>query len=109
MQRLVLIVLLISGYCLGQGWAPAGSRSRAMGDASVTLQDVWAYHHNPAAIVGIKKVAFGISYENRFLLKTLHEFEDYYFVSKIELKSASSKAKKDCTYIFRQLQSKTYE
>lgn len=48
-------------------------------------------------------------YENRFLLKTLHEFEDYYFVSKIELKSASSKAKKDCTYIFRQLQSKTYE
>ena len=53
MQRIILIILLISGYALGQGWAPAGGRSRAMADASVTLQDVWAYHHNPAALVGV--------------------------------------------------------
>jgi hypothetical protein len=71
MQRFFLIVLLISGYCMGQGWAPAGSRSRAMGDASVTLQDVWAYHHNPASLVGVTKLGVGISYENRFLLKEL--------------------------------------
>jgi hypothetical protein len=71
MVRIILIVLLISGYAMGQGWAPAGGRSRAMGDASVTLQDVWAYHHNPAALVGITKFGIGISYENRFLLKEL--------------------------------------
>jgi len=54
-----------------QGWAPAGGRSRAMGDASVTLADVWAYHHNPAANAGLKQFGAGISYENRFLLKEL--------------------------------------
>jgi hypothetical protein len=61
--------LLINGFA--QGWQPMGSRSMSLGNASVALNDVWAYHHNPAAIVGIKKVAFGISYENRFLLREL--------------------------------------
>jgi len=56
---------------LAQGWQPMGSRSMAMGNASVALNDVWAYHHNPAAVVGIKKVAFGVSYENRFILREL--------------------------------------
>jgi len=60
---------LLSTYA--QGWAPAGGRSRAMGDASVTLADVWAYHHNPAANAGLKQWGAGISYENRFLLKEL--------------------------------------
>jgi hypothetical protein len=54
-----------------QGWQPMGSRSMSLGNASVALTDVWAYHHNPAAIVGIKKVSFGISFENRFLLREL--------------------------------------
>jgi hypothetical protein len=57
--------------CFAQGWQPMGSRSMSLGNASVALTDVWAYHHNPAAIVGIKKVSFGISYENRFLLREL--------------------------------------
>lgn len=72
-------VLLFVRFCLfltctslfAQGWAPAGSRSRSMGDASVTLSDVWAYHHNPAALAKLKKWGVGISYENRFLLKEL--------------------------------------
>ncbi len=71
MQRIVLIILLCSGYGIAQGWAPAGGRSRGMGDASVTLQDIWAYHHNPAALIGITKFGVGLSYENRFLLKEL--------------------------------------
>ncbi len=47
------------------------NRSMSLGNASVALNDVWAFHHNPAAIVGLKKVAFGVSYENRFLLREL--------------------------------------
>jgi hypothetical protein len=54
-----------------QGWQPLGSRSMALGNASVAINDVWAYHNNPAALIGIKKLAFGVSYENRFLLREL--------------------------------------
>lgn len=57
--------------CYGQGWVPAGSRSRAMADASVTISDVWSYHHNPAALARLTSTSFGIAYENRFLLKEL--------------------------------------
>ncbi len=48
-----------------------GSRSMSLANASAAVNDVWAYHHNPGALTGIKKVAFGVSYENRFLLKEL--------------------------------------
>ncbi len=54
-----------------QGYYPMGSRAQSLGNASNTLEDVWAYHHNPAALTGVKKLAVGISYENRFLLKEL--------------------------------------
>jgi long-subunit fatty acid transport protein len=67
----VLLILNPATFGFSQGWAPAGGRSRAMGDASVTLQDVWAYHHNPAALSNLKQFGIGISYENRFLLKEL--------------------------------------
>lgn len=66
-----------------QGWAPAGGRSRSMGDASVTLEDVWSYHHNPAANARLKQWGFGVSYENRFLLK---ELQTQSFSSAIPLK-----------------------
>jgi len=54
-----------------QGYYPMGSRAQSLGNASNTLEDVWAFHHNPAALTGVKKLAVGISYENRFLLKEL--------------------------------------
>ena len=68
-------VILFAVFCLSnsfaQGWVPAGSRSRAMADASVTFSDVWAYHHNPAGLALVKKASVGIAYENRFLLREL--------------------------------------
>lgn len=54
-----------------QGYYPMGSRAQSLGNASNTIEDVWAYHHNPAALTGVKKMEIGISYENRFLLKEL--------------------------------------
>lgn len=71
MKDLVFVFFFMVSLVQAQGWAPAGSRSRSMGDASVTLTDVWAYHHNPANLAMIKKWGAGISYENRFLLKEL--------------------------------------
>ena len=48
-----------------------GSRSMSMGNASVTLNDVWAFHNNPGALGTLDKITAGVSYENRFLLQEL--------------------------------------
>jgi hypothetical protein len=66
----IFALLWVSSF-YGQGWIPAGSRSRAIADASVTFSDVWAYHHNPAGLAHLNKASIGIAYENRFLLKEL--------------------------------------
>lgn len=74
-MRIGSLVLILgwvsSSWVYGQGWQPVGSRSRSMADASVTLTDVWSYHHNPAALAKMEKWGIGIAYENRFLLKEL--------------------------------------
>lgn len=68
----VSIGLLLSTTTLfSQGYNSVGARSNALVNASVTLNDVWAYHHNPGAVGEIKETTAGISYENRFLLKEL--------------------------------------
>jgi hypothetical protein len=46
-----------------------GGRSAALGNASVTLADFWAVHNNQAGMASYKKIAAGVYYENRFLLK----------------------------------------
>ncbi|MEN9302580.1 MAG: hypothetical protein RL264_1009 [Bacteroidota bacterium] len=74
MTKLLLTSLFIFGcnsLIFSQGYQFIGSRSNALGGASVALEDVWAFHHNIAGIANLKKAAAGISYENRFLLKEL--------------------------------------
>lgn len=72
LKRLLLsfTVLFYAGV-QAQGWVPVGARSMSLANASVALSDVWSYHHNPGAIAGVEKTSFGVSYENRFLLKEL--------------------------------------
>ena len=72
-ERIFLMTIFIFSlqFSFGQGWLPMGSRSHALGNASVAIDDIWAYHHNPANLVSVKKLGFGLSYENRFLLKEL--------------------------------------
>src|SRR5574343_198678 len=72
MLKAIIGLLLLAPFTLvAQGWLPMGARSNSMGNSSVTLTDVWAFHHNPGAIAQLEKQAIGISYENRFLLKEL--------------------------------------
>ncbi|MFT5859398.1 MAG: hypothetical protein ACI865_001499 [Flavobacteriaceae bacterium] len=69
-----LLILLCGVFTLtsfGQGWVPMGARSMSMANASTTLNDVWGFHHNPAALADIETVTAGVSYENRFLLREL--------------------------------------
>lgn len=65
------LLILFPLIANSQGWLPMGARSNSMANASVALDDSWAFHHNPGALAGVDKMSIGVSYENRFLLKEL--------------------------------------
>ena len=48
-----------------------GSRSNALGNASVTLNDVWSTTHNQAGLAFMKNISVGVYYENRFNINAL--------------------------------------
>lgn len=50
---------------------PIGARSSGMGNASVSLGDVWSAHHNQAGLGFVRDISAGAYYENRFLLKEI--------------------------------------
>lgn len=50
---------------------PIGARSAAMGNASVSLSDMWSAHHNQAGLGFVREAGGGVTYENRFLLKEI--------------------------------------
>ncbi len=73
-QLLLLVSILLITIC---GFAqtsdfPIGARSAGMANASVTLTDIWAVHHNQAALVGLEQAGVAAYYENRFLLSNLN-------------------------------------
>ncbi len=47
------------------------ARSHGLGNASVTLYDVWSTSNNQAGLAYIKNISAGIDYEERFLVKEL--------------------------------------
>lgn len=49
-----------------------GGRTNSLGRCSVALSDFWSLHNNSAGAASCKDLKFGISYENRFLLKELN-------------------------------------
>jgi len=68
---LTLSLLLTFGPIWSQGYNPVGARSNMLSNASVTLDYVWSYHHNPGATASIKSLSAGVYYETRFLTKEL--------------------------------------
>lgn len=74
MRRNLLMIGLCLFYTFCHAWelgSPVGSRSSAMGNCSVALQDFWSIHNNPAGFAGLNNITFGISYENHFMMKEL--------------------------------------
>jgi hypothetical protein len=67
---LVLAVTLSTAFAGGENY-PIGARSAALGNASVTLSDLWAVHHNQAGLAGLTSPVAGIHYENRFSMQEL--------------------------------------
>ncbi len=64
-------IFFISVIQAGNDNTHFGARSAALGNASVTLSDVWSAHHNQAGLGFITKACAGVSYENRFLVPEL--------------------------------------
>jgi hypothetical protein len=65
--------LLLLNNLLGQNPNfPVGSRAVGMGDASITLDDVWGIFNNPAGIIGVENATIATSFENRFGLEGLN-------------------------------------
>lgn len=72
LQRCLTTISLVFYYSFyAQVGQPAGARSMSLVNASVTLTDVWSFHHNPGALAQLKQTSAGISYENRYMLKEL--------------------------------------
>lgn len=73
MLKLIIAFLAVfsANIFFSQGWNPVGARSMSLANASVCLNDVWSFHHNPGALAGIKQTSVGVSYENRYLLKEM--------------------------------------
>lgn len=70
--RYILTPLFLLPICAtAQGYQSVGARSGALASTSVTLEDVWAYHHNPGALASLKTFSAGAYYETRFLAKEL--------------------------------------
>lgn len=66
-----VLTIFTSQLCFSQGWLAQGARSAGLGHSSVTLIDVFAFHHNPGALGFMDHGSAAISYENRFLMREL--------------------------------------
>lgn len=66
MRLIVFFVFLVSFASVrSENW-PTGARSSGMGNAAVTLKDLWASTNNQGALGFLEKKAIGFHYENRF-------------------------------------------
>ncbi|GAB3198042.1 hypothetical protein ABID22_000667 [Pontibacter aydingkolensis] len=68
---LYFILSLSPAIAFAQADMPVGARGAALGNASVTLPDLWALHNNVAGIAGLLQPQFGAYVENRFGMREL--------------------------------------
>lgn len=68
---IILFICLTIYAQAGNEDFPIGARSAAMGNASVSLSDVWSAQHNQAGLGFLHSPSAGVYYENRFFLKEL--------------------------------------
>ncbi len=74
MKRIYVIVISIFTFFTSQAGnenPTIGARSAGMGNASVSLGDVWSAQQNQAGLGFVRNISSGAYYENRFLLKEL--------------------------------------
>lgn len=62
----ILLLLLLPFITKAQSDVPMGARAAALGNASVTLPDLWALHNNVAGMASLTEAKVGVYAENRF-------------------------------------------
>jgi hypothetical protein len=68
----VLLLSIVGAYAQGNGPGTRGARAAALGNASVTLTDVWAVGNNAAGLGQLSRPVVGVYAENRYLLSALN-------------------------------------
>jgi len=68
---LFLLFVLSSKVLLAADNYLTGSRAAGMGNAAVTLDDLWSVSHNQAGLAYLENPSAGIYFENRFLVSEL--------------------------------------
>lgn len=72
MKRILLLLFLTPFFSFsGNDNFHIGARNSGMGNTGLTLADVWAIRYNQAALADVSEMSAGISYESRFLTKSL--------------------------------------
>ncbi len=73
MKQLYISIILLTVSCtaLAQENFSLGARSAGMGHATVCLDDVWATHHNQAALGLLDEAGVSAYYENRWLTSAM--------------------------------------
>ncbi|GAA0876769.1 hypothetical protein GCM10009118_31790 [Wandonia haliotis] len=69
---LLLVFVFFITETTAQELYKLGARSAALGHTSVTINDIWAYHHNPGMLGYLEQGGVGVYYENRFFLRELN-------------------------------------
>lgn len=73
MKKYLLLFLLLPYISSAQDYSYfAGARSAGIAHSSVALSDIWASHHNQAALAFLKKPTAAISYQKRYFLPDLN-------------------------------------
>ncbi|WP_347158021.1 hypothetical protein [Pontibacter chitinilyticus] len=63
---LYFVCLLLPYVAHAQADVPMGGRAAGLGNAAVTLPDLWALHNNVAGMAGLQQVSAGAFVESRF-------------------------------------------
>ncbi|MFT5279496.1 MAG: hypothetical protein ACI9P8_001133, partial [Bacteroidia bacterium] len=73
MKQLFISILLltVSWDASAQENFSLGARSAGMGHATLCLADVWASHHNQAALGYLEEAGVSVYYENRWLTSSM--------------------------------------
>lgn len=69
MKQLLLVLIAVASFlnASAQENFPMGARSAGMGHATLNVADVWATHHNQAALGLLDQAGVSVFYENRWL------------------------------------------
>ncbi len=75
-QICVFLIFIASYFSLFAGGETliAGSSHAAMGGSSVTAQNVFSAHNNPAGMGFVKRIGFGVYMDRPFLVKDINNF-----------------------------------